>query len=141
MIKQYKEIIICICVILFVVVIDHFTQNYSSITIDKITDDLSYLKESLINQIKTDNEEETYKNEEIIKKKIEDINKEFDEKYEVLAYYIEHEELEKVKTELVNIEANIQTEEYEQANTDVSRAIFLLDHIKQKMSLQVKNIF
>ena len=146
-----KEIIICICVILFIVGIDAFTQNNSKSAIDKITDELTMYKDDLINQIK--NKEEN-SNKEIEqeqsgngKKKEENVNRikeitdEFDKKYEVLAFYIEHDELEKVKTELVNIGANIETGEYEQANADIERAIFLLDHIKQKMSLQVKNIF
>ena len=146
-----KEIIICICVILFIVGIYAFTQNNSKSAIDKITDELTMYKDDLINQIK--NKEEN-SNKEIEqeqsgngKKKEENVNRikeitdEFDKKYEVLAFYIEHDELEKVKTELVNIGANIETGEYEQANADIERAIFLLDHIKQKMSLQVKNIF
>ncbi len=139
-----KEIIICICIIIFVILIDFFTQNYSKKTIDKITDDLSFLKEeliSIINQEKFKQENNNNKKDDNIKQITDDITNEFDNKYEILAYYIEHDELEKVKTELVNIQANIETEEYNEANADINRSIFLLDHIKQKMSLQIKNIF
>ena len=141
-----KEIIICICVIIFVIAIDMITQNYSKATIDKITDELTSYKDTLISKAKekeenSKNEEKENKENEEKKQKIKDILNEFDDKYEVLSYYIEHEELEKVKTELVNIQANIETEEYKQANADINRAVFLLEHIKQKMSLQLKNIF
>ena len=48
---------------------------------------------------------------------------------------------EKVKVELVELKANIEVEQFEEATGNIDRAIYLLEHIKQKTELQVKNIF
>ena len=127
---MYKELIICIVVILIVVVLNICTEKYTKESVTLITDNLDTLKLA----IKEKNNEET-------SKQINDIIEEWDNRYKKLAYYIEHEELEKVETELVALKANIEVEEYEQGMPDLNRCIFILEHIKEKSALQIKNIF
>ena len=139
-----KEIIICICIIIFVILIDFFTQNYSKKTIDKITDDLSFLKEeliSIINQEKFKQENNNNKKDDNIKQITDDITNEFDNKYEILAYYIEHDELEKVETELTTLRAYIEEKEYKESLPDLDKIVFILNHIKEKTNINLKNIF
>ena len=62
-------------------------------------------------------------------------------KYDILAYYIEHDELEKVSTELVKLEADINMEDYKHCMNELSASIFILEHIEQKEKLDIKSIF
>lgn len=125
-----KEIIICIIVIVFVITIDIISQNFTKDSIKKITDNLDALR----NVVK----EEVVEESNNITENILDM---WDEKYEVLSFYIEHTELEKVKTELVELKANVEEEQYGEAVGNIDRSTYLLEHIKQKMSFQIKNIF
>ena len=125
-----KGLIICFIILLLVAILNYISQKYTEKTINEITDNLERLKEIL--QSKDKNE---------IYAKVDEIIEKWDEKYEILTFYIEHNELEKVKTELVSLQANIDVEDYNQANVDINRASFLLEHIMQKISLQIKNIF
>ena len=127
---MYKELIICIVVILIVVVLNIYTEKYTKESVTRITDNLDTLKLAM----QEENSEET-------SKQINDIIEEWDNRYKKLAYYIEHDELEKVETELVALKANIEVEEYEQGMSDLNRCIFILEHIKEKSALQIKNIF
>ena len=127
---MYKELIICIVVILIVVVLNIYTEKYTKESVTRITDNLDTLKLAM----QEENSEET-------SKQINDIIEEWDNRYKKLAYYIEHDELEKVETELLALKANIEVEEYEQGMPDLNRCIFILEHIKEKSALQIKNIF
>ena len=128
----YKEIVICIVVIVIVVTLNIWTENYTKESIVKMTDRLETLKQTM-------NEEEQDK--ENISNEINSILDEWDNRYQKLAYYIEHDELEKVKTELVSLKANIDVEEYEEGMPDLDKCVFILEHIKEKSALQIKNIF
>lgn len=128
---MYKEFIICTIVIFIVIVLNIFTENYTKESIALITDNLNNLKENMIIEEK----------QEESKEQIGKIVEEWDKRYQLLAYYIEHDELEKVKTELVSLKANIDVEEYEQGIPDLDKCIFILQHIKEKTAIQIKNIF
>ena len=84
---------------------------------------------------------EKSQNKEDLENQINSILDEWNSRYQKLAYYIEHDELEKVKTELISLKANIDVEEYKQGMPDLDKCVFILDHIKEKSSLQIKNIF
>ena len=127
---MYKEIIICIAVLIIVISLNVLTQNLTSDSVTKITDELDKLRNFTLQE----NNDETY---EIIN----NILNIWDDEYERLSYYIEHNELEKVKVELVELKANIEVQQFEEATGNIDRAIYLLEHIKQKTELQVKIIF
>lgn len=128
----YKEFIICGIVIAFIVILNIITENYTKDSIAVISESLENLKEN----INTEEQDERKINEQI-----DQIVEEWNKRYQKLAYYIEHDELEKVKTELVSLKANIQTKEYEQGIPDLDKCVFILEHIKEKSALQIKNIF
>lgn len=129
---MHKEWIICFTIVIFVVIINIVTQNYTNKSVEYINNKLETLKNELIK------EEIEKKN---VEEQIKDIMKEWKRKYEVLAYFIEHDELEKVETELTSLKANIQVEEYEQGVSDLDKSIFILNHIKEKFRFEIKNIF
>lgn len=129
---MYKEIIICSIVIIIVVGLNILTENYTKESVALMTDNLENLKENMIS--------EEQKGEDI-NKQIDDILNNWNERHKKLAYYIEHDELEKVETELVLLKGNIEVQEYEQGIPNLSNCIFILEHIKEKTALQIKNIF
>lgn len=129
---MYKEWIICFIVIFSVITVDIITQNYTDKSVQVIGDNLEILKEEL-------------KKEEVDKQELEEnigkIINVWKEKYEKLAYFIEHDELEKVETELTSLKAHIDVEEYEDGVPELEKSIFILNHIKDKFKLDIKNIF
>ncbi len=129
---MYKEIIICSIVIIIVISLNILTENYTKESVALMTGNLENLKENMISE---------KQNEEDLNNQIDDIVDNWNEKYKKLAYYIEHDELEKVKTELVLLKGNIEVKEYEQGIPNVNNCIFILQHIKEKTALQIKNIF
>ncbi len=58
-----------------------------------------------------------------------------------MAYYIEHDELEKVKTALTAIKSYVEVEEYNQSVESIDKCIYILEHIKESEKLSLDNIF
>ena len=61
----------------------------------------------------------------IVKNKKEEIKKEWENRYNKLAYFIEHDELEKVKTDLTALNSFIETKEYAEANSELDKCVFV----------------
>ena len=130
-----RELITCIVIIVFIVTLNAVTQGYNQESADEITSQLQELKEVVLLKIK---EEEPQKQEQDILKQIME---NWQERHEKLAYFIEHDELEKVETELQYVKANLEVQEYQASMENIENSIFILNHIKEKFTLQIKNIF
>ena len=131
---MFKEIVICIIIILLIFIGDLKTQNYTVESVEETSKYLMELRDVIIND------------DDIIdiddaKQKINEIHQKWDERYEILTYYIEHDELEKVETELTGLRAYIDKEEFSEAVAEVDKSIYILEHIKDKNALKLKNIF
>ena len=129
-----KELIISIIIVVLIFVGNAVTENYTRESVDETKQSLSALREEIIK-----NEDEVDVN--ITKEKIDDIHEQWDSRYEKLAYYIEHDELEKVKTELTGLRGYIEKEEYSEAVPELDKSVYILEHIKDKTALNLKNIF
>lgn len=127
-----KEWIICLIVIFIVAVADIITQNYTKKSVEVIDSKLETLKQELI---KKEIEQEK------VNEQMKGVMEVWKEKYEKLAYFIEHDELEKVETELTSLSAHIDIEEYEDGVPELEKSIFILNHIKDKFKFDIKNIF
>lgn len=130
---MHKTLIPCIIIILFVIVLNIVTEKYTTDSIYQMTEKLEDLKQEL----KEENNKEINK----VNEKMEETMKLWYEINEKMAYFVEHDELEKVETELTSLKSNIEIEEYEQGIPDLDKAIFILNHIQQKFKLDIKNIF
>lgn len=129
-----KELIISIIIVVLIFVGNTVTENYTRESVDETNKSLSALREEIIK-----NEDEIDVN--ITKEKIDKIHEQWDSRYEKLAYYIEHDELEKVKTELTGLRGYIEKEEYSEAVPELDKSVYILEHIKDKTALNLKNIF
>lgn len=127
-----KELIIVILIVFFVIGTNILTQNYTKKSIEELNNELEEIKTELLSE---DIEEKQ------LEKKMDDIMNSWREKFNKFAYYIEHDELEKVETELSSLKAHIKVEEYEEGVNDIERGIYILNHIKEKFRFTFKNIF
>lgn len=130
--KKNKEVIISLIIIVAIVVLNVITQNYTKECVNTVNDKLSKLREGLI-QEKVE--------EDSVKNQVDEIMEDWQHRYQRLAYFIEHDELEKVETELTSLKANIEMGEYEQSVPDLDKTVFILNHIKNKFTLEIRNIF
>lgn len=126
-----KEIVISIVVIICIFIGNGITQKYTSYSTESTSEELNNLKQSMISG--EDNEK--------LKNTVDTIHEQWDKKYEKLAYYIEHNELEKIESGLTLIRSYIETEEYSDSIGKVDETIYLLRHIEDKNKFNLKNIF
>ena len=123
-----KEIIICVLIIIVIIIGDVCLQKYTNNFLNTINYKLSDMKNTLDNEC-------------VSKNKIDEINNYCDEKFNLLACFLEHNELEKIKTQLVIINSGIEVKDTEYLHEEIDRAIYLIKHIKDKQSLKLDNIF
>lgn len=127
-----KEINIVIIIVILIFIGHIVTKNYTRNFFDNISMSLGKIEEKIDN----DNIEE-----QDLKQELEDIQEKWNKKYDILAYYIEHDELEKVETQLIAINANIKVQDYDKTIEELEKCKFILEHIKDKDSLKLVNIF
>jgi len=127
-----KETIICIVIIVTIILGNNLTQNYTKQSVSKISEELMSLRETAIKK-EINNQE--------AKDKIEKAYKQWNERHDKLAYFIEHDELEKIETELTEIRSHIETEEYEELVSELDKSMFLLKHVEDKYAFNLQNIF
>ena len=129
---MYKELTISIIIIISVIWLNNVTQKYTKESLNTMKQDLSELRQEI---------ERTNVNEDEINKAMKKIKSNWEERKEKLAYYLEHDELEKVETRLTALKSNIETKELEQAVVELDECTFVLEHIEDKESFKFKNIF
>ena len=127
-----KELIICVVIIILIIVGNAITQNYTRQNIQDISTALEKLEEELIvKEINWNNAKSHYY----------DINKKWKDVKNIMSYFIEHDELEKVETNLVGLNSFIDMRDEKEAVAELNRAIFVLKHIEDKNNLNLRNIF
>ena len=131
---MYKELVISLIIIIAIVMGNTITQNYTKQTVAELSDSLNELKE----KISQDDENINWEEVEI---QIEDINKKWNERYEKMAYYIEHNELEKVESNITGLKSYTDKQDSPEALNQLNSSIFILKHIQEKNELNLKNIF
>lgn len=125
-----KEILIIIIVVILILSLDIITNNYTKETVDIMSNKMEILKEYLFEE-----------NKEEAEKQIQDIKEEWEKRDRILAYYLEHDELEKVKTQLTSMSAFCETEEYSEVINNTQLTTFILKHIQEKEELNLESIF
>lgn len=129
---MYKEIIITITIIVVIIIANIITQNNTTKIVDEINQMLYSVRDKIMEQ---------EVNKEEIQLSMENIQNVWDEKQKKMAYYIEHDELEKVETEMKRLKADIDVQNYSLAVENLDNCIFILEHIKDKSALKIVNLF
>lgn len=126
-----KEYVMMILILISVISGHYLTQKKSSEVFQSIEKDLNELKTMV-------EEEETQDNLNARIKKIED---KWNDEYEILAYYTEHDELEKIGVQLSIINSTIKTKTNNDTFMEIDRCIFLIEHLEDKEDLKIVNMF
>lgn len=131
-----KEMIICIFIVIAIIIANIITQNYTEKSIKSLNNKLEELSAEITKigesgDIAKDN----------VKSKVKEIEKSWEDIHSKLAYYIEHDELEKVETNIVGINSSVETNDYEQAIGKIDENKFILRHIEEKYAFTLENIF
>lgn len=130
--KMKKELVICIFIIILIIALNVITQRYTKECVSQMNERLDILKEASL--------EENIQ-EENITSEIENIENRWNEFQEKLAYYIEHDELEKVETQIFAIKGFSEIKKYDEILPELEKCIFILEHIQDKTKLNIKNVF
>lgn len=128
--KVYREVIICAVVIITIVTINWFLQDYTKNSMSFIIGELEELKEDIMQE-----------DIERVENKMKQIKDDWHEKFKILAIFIEHDELEKVETDLVALEGFIEVEDYKTGINELNKSIFVLEHIADKYDFSLVNVF
>ena len=130
-----KELVICLFIIASIVITNIVTQNYTKDCVSQMHQKLDVLKEISLNDNLNDNDKEKVKNN------ITNIENTWNGFQEKLAYYIEHDELEKVETQIWSMKGFSEIGKYDEIVSELEKCVFILEHIEDKTKLNVKNIF
>lgn len=125
-----KEAIICIFIITIIIIANIITQNYTKECVTQMNEKLYILKESSIDENKTK-----------VNNNIIDIEVKWEKSKQNLSYYLEHDELEKVETQIYNMRGLYEIGQYKEIVPELEKCIYILEHIKDKNTLNIKNIF
>ena len=127
-----RETIIIILILIIIIVGAIVIQNYLNKTADLVVGKLNKLKENM-------------KKEEIvqedIKKEVEDVYSSWESVNEKWSTIVLHDEIDLIETSLVKMKSGIESGDYDDSIRELDTSIFLLNHIKEKEKLCLKNIF
>ena len=126
-----KEAIITISIVLLILLAEWLTQGYTHKAFAEIEDNLTQLKEEIL---------QTNANSEQLINKTEQIAELWESKQENLSYYLEHNELEKVNTQIVLIKGYLESDSPQDAIPDLEEGLYIIEHIKEKEAFKLKNI-
>ena len=113
---MWRDIVFCIIIIVVIITVDFFIQDYIknsaeelTIKLDNLKQEISNKEEDKINEVDTKEVRETWK-----------------EKYKILASVIEHDELEKVEKNLTGIYSALENNELSEAISELDESMFIL---------------
>ena len=127
---MYKEIIITVLIVTLILGLDIITSRYTANAIVELSKNLDELKTDL-----------DTKSENNIEEKTNNIFTKWREYYDVLAYYIEHDELEKVETQLTMLRSDQNEKQYEECKKEIDTTKFILKHIENKEKFTLQSVF
>ena len=137
-----KELIICLSIIILIIVVNAITQNYTKACVSKMNEKIGEVKQTAYENINIEKRSSSIEpNSEEIERKISNLENIWNEFQEKLAYYIEHDELEKVETQIYAIKGSCEVKKYDEILPEAEKCSFILKHIEEKTKLSVKNIF
>lgn len=128
-----KEILIIIISVALVCTGAYISQNYLNKTSDDLVSNIKDLK------IEIGKAKEKEENDSIaLSENIYEKWKELEEKWSII---IIHDELDLIELSLVGMKTYIEEGQYVDAQEELEKATFLLEHIKEREKLALKNVF
>lgn len=128
---MYKEIIICTIVLVIIFGLNYITQKNTDDTVEIMYQNLETVRKDIL---------EENPNKELAIEHAHEAYDKWEEEDDKMAYYIEHDELEKVKTALTSIRSFVEVEEYSDGIEAIDKCIYILDHIHEREMFTLDNI-
>ena len=140
-----KEIIIVIVIVIIIISADVLTQKYTANSFTDINnqlDEIRIIGKELeeIEKLENNSLESQDKNKEL-EEKIDNMQDDWRKINKRTAFYIEHDELEKVNASMTKFRSYFELEEYTEAIPELEDCKYILNHIKEKESMQFINLF
>ena len=129
--NMYKELVICILLVISIVLLNGLTQNYTKRKIAELSEELNDLKQKI----------ETGENLEEKKSSMNQIYSKWQEFHDISAIYIEHHELEKVENNMISCKNFIEQDIHDMSLNELDKIVFGLEHINDKYEFNLINIF
>ena len=139
-----KELVICLFLIALIIITNIITQSYTKFCVSKMNERIKTISQIVYEKvgIEQKNIEENKNIDKItVQKEIDNLEETWNDFQETLAYYIEHDELEKVETQIYAIKGFCEAEKYDEILPEAEKCTFILKHIEEKAKLSIKNIF
>ena len=128
---MWRDIVFCIIIIVIIITVDFFIQDYIKNSAEDMTVKLDDLKREVSNK----------EEEKINEVDTKEVRETWEERYKILASVIEHDELEKVEKNLTGIYSALENNELSEAISELDESMFILRHIKDKYSFKIENVF
>ena len=128
---MWRDIVFCIIIIVVIITVDFFIQDYIKNSAEEMTVKLDSLKQEVLNKGE----------EKINEVDTKEVRETWEERYKILASVIEHDELEKVEKNLTGIYSALESKELSEVISELDESMFILRHIKDKYSFKIENVF
>lgn len=128
---MWRDIVFCIIIIVVIITVDFFIQDYIKNSAEEMTVKLDSLKQEVLNKGE----------EKINEVDTKEVRETWEERYKILASVIEHDELEKVEKNLTGIYSTLESKELSEVISELDESMFILRHIKDKYSFKIENVF
>lgn len=124
-----KEIVITVIILVAIIGLNAFVGKYVDYKLNYVLSELNDLRPLV--------EEEKY---EEANQKINEIDEYWKKSEDIVSFFVEHDELEKVMTEYTSLKTYCKLEQ-EEAFEALDKMAFIIKHIEEKDDLKLKNIF
>ena len=125
-----KEYVIIIIILIFVIYINYLTDK-------DLNEQIAWMRDGIIsieNKMTEDKKSEA-------KEEFNSLHSKWNDITEHLELFVDHSELEKISSDIVKIDANLNVGEDEELMENIYDLKFMLDHIEEKNKLELRNFF
>ena len=130
-----KEIIIISVVVISILVCNFAYQSYITKSSDSLVDKLGTLGEKI--KADTDN----IKDNKEISNLLNNVENEWENSKKIWSIFVMHNELDQIEIAFTNIKTSIDIDYRQYAAVETEKAKFLLEHIAERDSFKLKNLF
>jgi hypothetical protein len=135
---RYRHLIAVIIIVIVIIVIDIISDKYSDNKLNSINSSLDVIDSAIVG---SEDENISDSQMEKIQKVSEDLVSEWRKSQELLACYIEHDELEKIGNKLYVLNSQIKSQNFVDAKQAIEEIRFLIEHLLDKQKVTIPNIF